>query len=99
MYSVASDGGGGVVAAGYFTDTATFGDVVLRGVGNRDALLWKVSELGTTLWAHGGGGADADELYGVAVDGSRGVVVAGPCTSRIRVTHSAWKRLVTQPLM
>jgi hypothetical protein len=40
VYAVAHDGGGGVIAAGYFTNTATFGDVVLSGVSNRDALLW-----------------------------------------------------------
>ena len=78
VYSVAADGGGGVIAAGYFTNTATFGGVVLAGAGGRDALLWKVGETGSTLWAVGGGGGGADELYAVAVDHStKGVIVAG----------------------
>jgi hypothetical protein len=48
VYAVAHDGGGGVIAAGYFTNTATFGDVVLRGAGDRDALLWWGVQISST---------------------------------------------------
>jgi len=50
----------------------------LTNVGRADAVLWKTSASGTTLWAVSGGGTENDGLYGVAVDGS-GDVVVGRC--------------------
>jgi len=54
-----------------------FGDVSLATTGMRDAVVWKMSADGTTLWAVRGGGTSNDKLYGVAVGGAGAVVVVG----------------------
>ena len=66
-----------LVAAGH-TDSAvaTFGGDALAGAGGFDALLWKATVTGTTLWARRGGGTGNDHLRGVAVDARDGAVVA-----------------------
>ena len=73
-----------VVAGGSFSNRATFGgdDWVLRGAGVViDAVLWRVSALGTTQWAVKGGGTSFDRVYSVASDGGGGVVAAGYYTN------------------
>jgi len=77
LYGVAVDGAGAVVAAGFFSTTATFGGVALTTAGSYDAVLWKVNAEGTTLWAVRGGGTSSDGLSGAAVDGAGAVVAAG----------------------
>ena len=77
-----ANGANAVVAAGYtISPTATFGGVVLNNNAGSypwDAVVWKMSGEGTTLWAvRGGGTGDPDELYGVAVDAAGAVVAAG----------------------
>jgi len=78
LNGVAVDGTNAVVAAGYFESSATFGGVALDSSAfSSDAVLWKLSGEGTTLWAVRGGGEGSDDLYGVAVDGAGAVVAAG----------------------
>jgi len=78
MYGVAVDGAGGMVAAGWFDSSpATFGGVVLTSAGGDDAVVWKLSAEGTTLWAVRGGGTSEDRVNSVAVDGVGAVVAAG----------------------
>jgi len=78
LQSVAVDSSGGVVAAGYFqSSTATFGGVALTNAGSGDAVVWKQSAEGTTLWVVRGGGSSWDTMPAVAVDGAGGVVAAG----------------------
>ena len=87
LKDVTVDGVGAVVAAGYFSaTTATFGDETLNKAsagndGSSDALLWKLSDEGTTLWVERAGGTSYDQLNGVALDGANGVVGAGWTTS------------------
>ena len=43
----------------------TFGDVVLSAAGSGDAVVWKLNQQGTTLWAErGGGGLSTDQTWG-----------------------------------
>jgi len=78
LVGVAVAGAGAVVAAGYFYGSlATFGGEVLTNAGSYDAVLWKVSAEGTTLWAMRGGGTGDDQLQAVAADGAGSVVAAG----------------------
>ena len=84
LYGVAVDNSSVVVAAGsFYSSSATFGGVVLTNAGSRDALVWKMSAEGTTLWAVRGGGTSTDRLYGVAVDGTGAVVAAGYFSSSL----------------
>jgi len=78
LQAVAVDAAGALVAAGYFgSSPAMFGDVSLATIGSSDAVVWKQSAEGTTLWAVRGGGTSNDKLYGVAVHGAGAVVVVG----------------------
>ena len=83
LHGVAVDAAGAVVAAGYSYDfPVTFGGVVLISTDTiYDAILWKVSAEGTTLWAVRGGGGYGDTVKGVAVDGAGAVVAAGSFAS------------------
>ena len=72
------DGAGDLVAAGYFSgSSATFGGVVLTSAGSEDAVVWKTSGEGTTLWVVRGGGTGDDALQSVTTDGANAVVAAG----------------------
>jgi len=86
MYAVAVDGANAVVAAGVFDgSTATFGGVVLTNVGSTsysDAVVWKMSAAGTTLWAVRGGGRYFDRVRAVVVDSAGAVVAAGQSATR-----------------
>jgi hypothetical protein len=78
LKGVAVDGAGGVVAAGYVSSfSATFGAVVLTGAGDLDAVVWKASGEGTTLWAVRGGSRNEDAINGVAVDRAGDVLAVG----------------------
>ena len=77
MNGVAVDSAGAAVAAGSFYSSATFGGVVLSSAGSTDAVVWKQSAEGTTLWIVHGGGLQTDYLSGVAVDSVGAVVAAG----------------------
>ena len=46
-------------------------------VADDNAVVWKLSGEGTTLWAVRGGGEGPAHLTGVAVDGAGAVVAAG----------------------
>jgi len=90
VQAVAVDGANAVVAAGFLhSSPATFGNVVLTNAAN-NAMLWKLSAEGTTLWAVQGGGQSGntvgnppynissnDIIKGVVVDGDNAVVAAG----------------------
>jgi hypothetical protein len=72
------DGAGAVVAVGFFKSTTpTFGGVELTNAGSADAVVWKMSADGTTLWAVRGGGSNGEYTYAIAVDASNAVVVSG----------------------
>jgi len=74
---VAVDGKNAVVAAGSFgPSSATFGGMTLGSAGGSDAVLWKLSAEGTTLWAVRGGGRDSDKVQALAVDSANAVVAA-----------------------
>lgn len=62
---------------GYYSDGMSFGSVSLSHAGENDVFVTKISASGTVLWAKRGGGANEDRGYGVAVDKSGNVFVAG----------------------
>ena len=67
-----------VIAGGsYYGSIGTFGNVVLPIASNADALVWKLTVDGTTLWALRGGGQYADEVRSVAVDHTGAVYATG----------------------
>ena len=79
--AVEFDSGGNLYATGYFQGTVNFGGncgaLTSNGSSYPDAYLAKYSPSGTCLWAKGFGGTLDDAGYGVAVDSSDNVVVAG----------------------
>jgi hypothetical protein len=81
LNGVATDNAGDMVAVGELQSApATFGDVVLskRGSGIIEALAWKISAQGTTVWAvNGGGTGGQDRLYSVAIDDAGGIISSG----------------------
>jgi Bacterial Ig-like domain len=77
--TLALDGSGGVVIAGSFEDSATFGATTLTTGGSSDAFVARVNGSGAFSWAvatQGGSGSNAS-VQGVAVDGSGNVDLGG----------------------
>jgi hypothetical protein len=76
------DGSGNSYVTGYFDGSATFGageanQTVLTADGNFDIFVAKYNSSGALHWAKRAGGADFDEAYGIAVDGSGNSYVTG----------------------
>ncbi len=77
VYKMAVDAAGNTYVTGSFSGTATFGATTLTSAGNEDVFVAKRTPAGTWLWATSAGGADAENVAGVAVDGSGNVVITG----------------------
>jgi len=77
-YDVAADGSGNVIVTGYFQDTADFGGGPLTSVNaSSDVFIVKYSSTGSHLWSQRFGTSAPDIGYGVAVDGSNNIILAG----------------------
>ncbi len=78
-HSVAVDGSGNVYLGGAFWNAVNFGaGVNATAVGGSDAFVTKLNSSGAHQWTTTFGGNDGnDSVYGVAVDGSGNVHVAG----------------------
>lgn len=76
-HAIATDGGGNVVVAGYFTDPVLFGGTWLTSKGSHDVFVAKLDLIGNCLWARSAGGTMGDEAYGIAVDDSANCYLTG----------------------
>jgi len=74
---VAVDGSGNVHVAGAFQNTVNFGAGNVTSNGSRDVFVTKLNAAGAHQWTTTFGGTGNDYGYGVAVDGSGNVHVAG----------------------
>jgi hypothetical protein len=75
--SVAVDGQGNAVVAGYFERSVDFGGGTLTSAGATDVFVAKFSSSGGHLWSRRFGGLNDDVAEGVSFDGAGDVVVAG----------------------
>lgn len=75
--SVAVDGQGNAVVAGYFERSVDFGGGTLTSAGASDVFVAKFSSTGGHVWSRRFGGVNDDIAEGVSFDGSGDVVVAG----------------------
>ncbi len=78
-YEVAADAIGNVYVAGAFNGTISFDgtSATLSSSGGRDGILVKYDSAGNYVWSKNIGGANWDEMYGVAVDGGNNVHITG----------------------
>jgi len=77
-YGVAMDPSGNVFIAAYAVQPADFGGGTLSALGGSDAIVAKyAASSGAHMWSRRLGGTGNDYAYGVAVDGSGNVFVAG----------------------
>lgn len=75
--SVAVDGQGNAVVAGYFERSVDFGGGTLTSAGASDVFVAKFSSTGGHVWSRRFGGVNDDIAEGVSFDGAGDVVVAG----------------------
>jgi hypothetical protein len=76
-YRLAPDGAGNVYAIGDFQGTVSFGGTTLTSAGGYDVYVAKLTSAGTVAWAKRLGGGGQDYVYGLALDRSGNVYVAG----------------------
>jgi hypothetical protein len=74
---VAIDGFGNVIVTGTFQGSATFGAATFTSAGGRDIFLAEYNAAGTVSWVLSAGGANDDDVAGVAADGSGNVALTG----------------------
>jgi hypothetical protein len=78
IYGVATDTAGNVVVVGYAIKPVDFGGGLLAALGSSDGFVAKyAASSGAHQWSRRLGGVGNDYAYGVAVDGSNNVYVAG----------------------
>ena len=87
-YGIALDGSGNLHVTGYFqSSSADFdpgaGTANLSTAGGRDVFIAKYDASGNYIWAKQMGGTNDDNGYGIALDGSGNVLVAGDFLSSI----------------
>jgi hypothetical protein len=75
--SVTVDALGNVIFTGEFYGTVNFGGTSLVSAGSDDIFIAKLSPGGAHLWSQRFGDADWQEAWGIAVDPSRSVFLAG----------------------
>ena len=74
---VAVDGSGNVHITGIFSSTVDFGAGNVTSAGSQDVFVTKLNSAGAHQWTTTFGGTSPDISYGVAVDGSGNVHIAG----------------------
>jgi hypothetical protein len=92
-WGVSVDGIGNVVVAGYSTATFDVGGTAPKNAyaGSDDIVVVKMDGSGNYLWHAFFGGTGLDVAFGVKVDGSGNVVVAGLSTASFNVDWTAPK--------
>ena len=75
--SIAVDGSGNVVVAGYFQGTVDFGGGPLASAGSKDIFMVKFSSTGSHLWSESFGDTSDQEAVAITVDGNSNVIVTG----------------------
>lgn len=83
-YAVASDGAGGAYLAGY-----TGGSAAAPNAGDKDVLVLRIGDDGTTLWAHQFGSTGEDKGQGVSLAADGGAYVTGIAGSAMPGATSA----------
>lgn len=76
-YAIATGSNGDVAVTGYFSYTAAMGGGALTSAGSADVFVTKFSANGDYQWSKRFGGISSDYGYGVAIDGSGNVALAG----------------------
>jgi len=76
-YGVAVDGSGNVHITGIFNGTVNFGAGNVTSAGGNDGFVTKLNSSGAHQWTTTFGSTDTDNGWGVAVDGSGNVHIAG----------------------
>lgn len=82
---VASDGDGGLYAAGHFSDKMQYGRGALQSAGGKDGFIARYDRNGSPLWARAIGGAGLDEMYRVATDSRGNAYVIGTATGKVDI--------------
>src|SRR5262245_13431788 len=90
LESLALDGNGNLLFAGFFAGESNFGGQVLTAAGSRDAFVAKLDASGNLLWVRAISGATdvegpptaptGDAAFGVTVDNLGGIYVTGQVT-------------------
>ena len=74
---IAYDGAGGAFVTGSFSGEASFGDTLLKSLGDTDVFVMHVSASGAIDWAVRAGGTSEDTGNSIAHDGAGGALVTG----------------------
>ena len=92
MQSLAVDSAGNSYVTGQIQGTVSVAGTTLTSSGNLDAFVGKVNSSGVWQWGKSGGSTATDNVYGVALDSSNNIYLAGRINANatfggISVTH------------
>jgi hypothetical protein len=74
---VAADKNGNVLVSGFYASAINFGDGPHASAGSYDIFLAKLDANGNNVWGKSFGDKNAQEAYGLAVDGSGNALITG----------------------
>ncbi len=76
-YDVSVDPSGNAYATGYFTGSASFGNITLTSSGSSDIFITKINSSGNYVWAIKAGGSATDRGLSIQTDSAGNVYVTG----------------------
>lgn len=84
-FSVATDKNNNIYVGGYYDSSTVFGENVMEGEGGREAVLFKVNEVGDYDWVVQATGPYDDEIHGVVIDENSNPIVCGVFDSKVTI--------------
>jgi len=88
--SVAVDKNNNIYVGGYYDSLTVFGENVLEGEGDREAILLKVNEVGEYDYVVQATGPYDDEIHGVVIDENNNPLVCGVFDSKVTIGSTVY---------
>jgi len=89
-FSVATDRNNNIFVGGYYENSTVFGENVIAGEGGREAVLFKVNEVGDYDWVVQATGPYDDEIHGVVIDENSNPIVCGVFDTRVTIGSTVY---------
>ena len=76
-YAMATDNQGNSYVTGWFTESASFGDIILTSEGGKDVFIAKYNNIGEIIWAKRAWGNSSNTAAGITIDWDGFPIITG----------------------